>query len=199
MTTASAARPHSGRADRERLDFAALWDAPLARVEELFLGGTTPQPSEIAGWEYQGANLARVAPLLRIRRFTKGFLPLAGGVSGAAIIDGYNVWVEQEGGPRDGWIPLVRHGKPWRHGFYQVVSVDRRALDSRYTHALLIDYGLGTNPWHHPARLLRDYVVQVYPDDPTLLVGKAYVALGRLRVFGGHFVMRRAAPASREG
>jgi hypothetical protein len=35
--------------------------------------------------------------------------------------------------------------------------------------------------------------VQIYPDDPGLLIGNAYFALGPFRFFGGYFVMRQRA------
>ncbi len=183
-----------------RHDFAALWDAPRATLEELFLRGATPRAADVAGWEYQGHNHARIAAVIRVRRFTKVFSPLvtAGAPDAPVVISGHNLWVRQAGGPRDRWIPLTRDGRPWQHGNYEVVAVDPGGVDRRYPHALLIDYGRGSNPWQHPARLLRDYVVQVYADDPTLLVGKAYVALGSLRVLAGHFTMQRVAPAGSE-
>ena len=63
------------------------------------------------------------------------------------------------------------------------------AADARYPKALLLDYSLGGNGLFGPP--LRDYVVQIYPDDPDLLLGKAYVALGPLRVPVGFFVLKR--------
>ena len=193
--------PQLTRAAGARYDFAALWEAAPATLEEIFLRGSTPHAADIAGWEYRGRNHAPIAEVIRVKRFTKVFSPLppAPTVNPAPVISGHNLWVEQAGGPRDPWIPLTREGRPWRHGWYEVVPVDPRTVDGRYPHALLIDYGRGANPWHHPTRVLRDYVVQVYPDDPSLLVGKAYAALGSLRVLAGHFTMLRVAPAPRDG
>jgi hypothetical protein len=54
---------------------------------------------------------------------------------------------------------------------------------------LLLDYGLGGNgPFGPP---LRDYIVQVYPDNADLLLGKAYLALGPLRIPAGFFILER--------
>ena len=151
--------PQLTRAAGARYDFAALWEAAPATLEEIFLRGSTPHAADIAGWEYRGRNHAPIAEVIRVKRFTKVFSPLppAPTVNPAPVISGHNLWVEQAGGPRDPWIPLTREGRPWRHGWYEVVPVDPRTVDGRYPHALLIDYGRGANPWHHPARVLRDY------------------------------------------
>ena len=63
------------------------------------------------------------------------------------------------------------------------------ARDARYPNALLLDYSLGGNGLFGPP--LRDYVVQVYPDDPDLLLGKAYLALAGLRIPLSFFVLKR--------
>ena len=63
------------------------------------------------------------------------------------------------------------------------------ARDARYPNSLLLDYSLGGNGLFGPP--LRDYVVQIYPDDPTLLLGKAYLALVGLRIPLSFFVLKR--------
>jgi len=56
---------------------------------------------------------------------------------------------------------------------------------------VLLDYGRGGNkPWD-PTRGLRDYVVQVDPSNPDLFLGKAYYALGPLRVHSNFFILER--------
>ena len=62
------------------------------------------------------------------------------------------------------------------------------ARDSYYPNSLLLDYSKGGNGLFGPP--LRDYIVQVYPDDPDLLLGKAYIALG-LRIPTNYFVLKR--------
>ena len=63
--------------------------------------------------------------------------------------------------------------------------------DDRYPQALLLDYGCGRNPAFDPSALLRDYLVQVDPRDPDLLLGHAFLALGPARVAAGYFVLER--------
>ncbi len=80
--------------------------------------------------------------------------------------------------------------RPKRHGFFRVHPVLPNARDRRYPHAILLDYGLGRNGLS-PTALLRDYVVQVYEGDPTLLLGYADIAIGGLRIPAGFFVLKR--------
>ena len=175
--------------DGSRYDFERLVATPLKTIEEIFQRGTMPKMTEMAGWEFQGRNLSFMSIILRIRRFTKGFLPLPEGALDSTVIDGYNILIKQKGGQDKPWIPWTRKGVPLKHGFFKVHTAPHG--DDKYPHAIFFDYAEGVNPWWHPGRTLKDYTVQVYPDDPTLLVGKAYLALGSLRIFGGHYLMRR--------
>ena len=146
----------------------------------------------ICGWQYKGWNLSLMALMIGIRRFTKGLQTNTGGTGEDAELNGYNLWIKQQGDPLDTWVPSAPH----RHGFYKVSRAALSKTEYRHPHSLLLDYGRGNNPWHQPSQFLRDYIVQVYPDNPKLLIGKAYFALGRLRIFGGNFVMERSATKS---
>lgn len=184
--------PQLHRPDGSCYEFEDICAAPLSEVAKLFERGQTPNLAEIVGWEYQGRNLGLTPKLMDLRRFIKGFLANHGDPTTAS---GYNLWAKQRVPPQNGnWVPFMKDGVPIRHGFYQIKPVEPQARDNKYPHALLLDYSLGRNPWYHPGRLLRDYMVQVYPDNPCLLVGRAYVALGRARVFGSFFVLKRATP-----
>lgn len=166
-----------------RYTFDEICRLPAHVHEELFLRGSAPRLSELSGWEFRGMNGGRLPPLLGIRRFIKGFRAS----ERDDTLDGYNLWAKQTRTPSAPW----QERDPRPHGFYKVMPASASASDHRYPHALLLDYGLGDNPWTHPGRFLRDYLVQIYPDDPKLLIGKAYVALGPLRIFGSHFVLER--------
>ena len=73
--------------------------------------------------------------------------------------------------------------------------VDPTAPDNRYLHALLLDYGQGKNPRLDASAGLRDYLVQVDAGDPDLLLGKAYYALGPVRVpTASFFILERHQP-----
>lgn len=180
------------QADGTRYTFAAITTQKRAVHEELFRRGTLPDMNAIDGWQYQGWNLSLTALLMGIRRFTKGLQSNTSAPGAPIELSGYNLWIKQQGGPTATWVPSAPH----RHGFYKVSPAAQSATDNKHPQALLLDYGRGGNPWYQPSQVLRDYVVQVYPDDPTLLIGKAYVALGGARIFGGNFVMLRSGEKS---
>jgi hypothetical protein len=165
------------------LRLAAL---PARELERLLLRGDTPDPERLAGWEFRGLNTPRWARLAGIRKFIKGFDKDAGGQ-----LFGYNLPVRQN-----------RLDEPWevkkpeRFGFYRVDPVDATRRDNAYLHALLLDYGRGGNRPLDPVRGLRDYLVRVERGSDDLLLGKAFYALGPLRVPASLFVLERLRPAN---
>jgi hypothetical protein len=153
-------------------------------LEQAFLRGHTPEPADLAGWEFRGLNTTRLAWLGGIKKFVKGFeWQDESGTAGQ--LRGYNRPVRQNR-VRGPWRPGDK-----RFGWYQVARVDPTAPDNAYLHALLLDYGKGGNPTWDPSARLRDYLIQPDPVDPTLYLGKAYYALGRTRVPLSFFVIER--------
>ena len=81
-------------------------------------------------------------------------------------------------------------------GWYETRAVDLAEPDGKYPNAALINYAASDkNPVIDPTRLLRDYLVQVYPDNPDLYLGKAFLAFGPLRLFVSYFVLERHNPS----
>jgi hypothetical protein len=163
--------------------------ARSSHLERLLLAGTPPKLTSLAGWEWSGGNCVKLYGLIGIRRFVKGFYEGPERASGPSpFLQGYNI-----ASPRmaDDAPPRCKptDEAPHRYGFYRVHAPVRGARDSRYENALLLDYGLGGNGLLGPP--LRDYLVQVYPDDPDLLLGKAYAAIGPLRLPLNFFVLSR--------
>lgn len=158
--------------------------------EALMMSGTAPRFEDLVGWEFAGANALVLTRLVGIRKFVKGFYEGAprSAVGPTPFIQGYNVNVRQNADDAE-HLYAPSDERPKRHGFYRVHAPVPGARDARYPNALLLDYALGGNGIFGPP--LRDYLVQVYPDDPELLLGKAYVALGPLRVPVSFFVLRR--------
>ncbi len=154
--------------------------------------GTMPAFESLAGREFAGVNTLRVTRLVGIRKFIKGFYAGPARTTGGPepFIQGYNIVVQQNG---DDEPHLARPSaeRPKRHGFYRVHRVRPADTDSIYANALLLDYSLGGNPWYDPSKVLRDYLVQVYPDDPELLLGHAFVALLGVRLAMSFFVLSR--------
>ncbi len=159
-------------------------------LEEILSRGTAPQLDALPGPEWRGWNIAPLTKLLGIRKFIKGF------TRGNRGVEGYNRRVQQNGlnGP---WLAFATGSAARRYAFYIVTPVDPSSRDNLYPHALLLDYGASPlNPRLGPERLLRDYLVQVDPSNPDLLLGKAYFAIGPWRLSSNFFIIERMAGPS---
>ncbi len=179
----------------ERYTFEMLCVASNGQLEEVMRLGVQPALEDLAGWEFRGYNTLDLTQVLGFRKFKKGFYLPSPPEGGIQELLGYNVQVVQTplGDP---WFDRIRRGQPIRHGWYRCYPVRMTEVDCRYPNAVLINYDCTENPRWDPTRRLRDYVVQLYPDDPTLLLGKAYVALaGPLRVFVSYFALERHNPS----
>lgn len=165
--------------------YQRLARARPAALERLLVRGEPPSLPALIGYEYRGYNTAPQLSLLGIRKFIKAFFVTPGGA-----VYGCNTPVAQNGlgGP---WIARPSAAAPRRYAFFHVGPVDPAARDNAYLHALLLDYGRGGNPALDPSRLLRDYLVRCVPGSDDLLLGKAYLAIGPLRVVGSFFVLER--------
>jgi hypothetical protein len=162
-----------------------LEQTPMHELEKIFVRGVMPNLDDMIGWEFRGINhlpLNRlpIANLVGIKKFVKGFFRAEDG-----RVMGYNSPVKNNA--LDGrW-----HVAEKRFGFYEVAPVDPTARDNKYLHAVLLNYGKGGNPAYDPSQVLRDYVVQVDPNNPDLLLGKAYGAFGPLRIPTNFFILER--------
>jgi hypothetical protein len=167
-----------------------LRDLSNGQREAMMLSGTAPRFDDLAGFEFAGGNTPPIYRLVGIRKFAKGFYE---GAPRAArgpepFIQGYNVDVVNDADDAPHRFK-TKNGAPKRFGFYRVHRVVEGSRDARYPNALLLDYGLGGNGLFGPP--LRDYLVQVYPDDPDLLLGKAYLNILGLRIPTNYFVLKR--------
>jgi hypothetical protein len=166
----------------------ALEQMSLRDLEQVFLDGATPDLDQLAGWEFRGLNSPRWFRMLGIKKFMKGFYKRD------ADVYGYNCPVVQNA-IEDPWIAKPDDANPKRFGFYRVSHVDPTSRDNEYLHAVLLDYGRGGNPRTDPSGGLRDYLVQVDPADPALYLGKAYYAIGPLRIpTASFFILERHRP-----
>lgn len=188
----AAARPLSSAPPRILPPFPtaaalALEAATHAELELAFVRGETPNLDDLVGWEFRGINHPAWARIAGIKKFVKGFF------RDGDTVFGYNCPVEQN--VLDGrWRTKPTDDAPKRFGFYKVAPVDPTSRDNFYLHSVLLDYGKGGNkPWD-PTGGLRDYVVQVDEHNPDLFLGKAYYALGPLRVHSNFFILERHRP-----
>jgi len=182
----------SAGASAERRGFLELVACSDAELTRILGAGTAPAFDDLVGWEFDGANTAKSAHLIGAAKFRKGFYegpPLRPG-GPEPFIQGYNIDV-RSGPLTEAWHAKPSDQAPTRKFFYRVHAVVPGARHSRFENALLLDYGLTAK--FSVASPLRDYLVQVYPDDPDLLLGRAYYALGPVSIPLSFFVLKRWA------
>jgi hypothetical protein len=169
-------------------DYLALVRTPPSRLVEVARRGSRPDVKALAGWEWRGTNLSASSRLLGLRRFIKGFVG-----AGGDQLEGYNVSVAGS----NLWSPWKE--RPQRDGRrewarFTVAPVDPEGVDNRYLQALLLDYGGVDSPEPGIAGRIRDYLVRVVPGSDELLLGHAFLAIGRVRIPVGWFALERLAP-----
>ena len=187
---------------------------PPKKLEAVLAAGVAPSFSSVAGFEFRGWNVfgdvmsKGVGTVMGIQRFAKGFFVRGGTVAigGTADVDalpfieGYNVKIKR-GGRDDPWAGIPNDEHPTRHGYYRVFQpesdgVKQPGRKGRHPQALYLDYSLGDpKPGLLDGGGLRDFVVQVSPANPDLLLGKAYMTIGPIESVAGFFVVERLRPA----
>jgi hypothetical protein len=173
-------------ADLPSSEYLRLGALPMKELEAILVRGEPPDPDALAGWEHRGMNTAAFTKVLGIKKFIKGFYRNAAGQ-----LFGYNIPVVQDA-DSEPW--RYKHEAPRRFGFYRVDPVDPATRDNAYLNALLLDYGRGGSHDLDPTSRLRDYLVRVERGSDELLLGKALVAVGPLRVPVGFFLLERLRP-----
>jgi hypothetical protein len=170
----------------------ALEQTPMRELERVFVRGATPDLDALVGWEFRGINhlplnALPIAQAVGIKKFVKGFFRAQ---DGTGRVMGYNIPVARN--VLDGrWHLKPTDREPKRFGFYQIAAVDPTAYDNTYLHAVLLDYSKGGNARLDVTNGLRDYLVQVDPGNPDLFLGKAYYAIGPLRIATNFFILER--------
>jgi hypothetical protein len=160
-------------------DYVDLIRQSQRELHRRMVRGRAPTPGELAGAEYRGTNMPSSSRALGLRRFIKGFEQRDEGT-----VIGYNRRV-RGGDLSTPWTPSQWRGRD-RFGYYSVTPVDAAARDNRYLNALLLDYGSGLNAARDPTAVLRDYLVRT---ESGLLLGRAFVAIGRARIPIGYFAL----------
>jgi hypothetical protein len=179
----------------ERWTYEALCLARNEDLEHVMRCGGTPDLAKLSGWEFRGFNTPEILQLAGIRKFKKGFYRVDPTRPHQDGVQGYNVNVVQ-GTLGDPWIDAEKNGRPVRMGWYEVQKVNLADPDNKYPNAALINYGASDkNAALDTTRLLRDYLVQVYPNNPDLYLGKAFLTFGPLRLFVSYFVLERHNPS----
>ncbi len=172
------------------IDYAVLARSSDRQLESIFRSFPGPSPESLAGFEFRGFNTPAFTKLLGIQKFIKGFFDAGNGV------EGYNIPVRQNDFYSP-WLHRPDAENPKRFGFYRVSKVDPAARDNFYPQAVLLDYGASPrNAFYRVEKVLRDYLIVPEPENPDLLLGKAYIALGSARIKSNFFVLERLKPTA---
>ena len=165
--------------------FLELARSSHAQLEKILRTSKAPTLELLVDFEWRGCNTSWRLKAMGLQKFIKGFFQLG------ANVEGYNIPVQQNGLEAP-WLDQPTPQSPKRFAFYRVTQVDKESIDNLYPEALLLDYGAShRNPNYGIERLIRDYLVQPNPDNPNLLLGKAYLALSSLRLPSNFFVLER--------
>ncbi|RME78219.1 MAG: hypothetical protein D6785_12175 [Planctomycetota bacterium] len=153
-------------------------------LEKILQEGREPKLEDLADKRFKGVNTPWYTRILGIKKFMKGFEWKD--KDGKRLLEGYNIPVKQNGLSKP-WIPKPSPEKPKRFGFFLVLpsSEHQSAL---YPNSVLLDYSQGENPWYEPAKLLRDYLVEVCPPPTPLYLGKAYLSMG-IKIYVSYFIL----------
>ena len=164
---------------------------PKRELPKLLREGHPIDPTARDNTVYHGVSLGlpRWAERVSWKTFAKTFYR----ASPEDPLFGWNIRVEQKGigSPTQ---PKVRKGQPWCFGYYGVTSSRGYKVPADYAHGLLIQYRFGPNAAFDPVNLVRDPLVALNPDDPSLLFGWSYVHLGRAVWTPSYFVLQAEGP-----
>ncbi len=168
-------------------DLAAKSSKELDAVWEQ---GSTPDVGMLVGWEFMGYNVPFMAKLLGIKKFQKGFYQRGD------EFWGYNIPQYQNAVDEPWRCQPVDHN-PKRFGFFSVKKVTSDLVENKEPGSIILNYADGKNmPWE--GSMLRDYVKQVDADNDDLYLGKAFFAVGPLRIMPQYFIIERNRQAVTE-
>ena len=176
-----------------RLTYRDLCTSTKAQLETYMAGAKGPSLESISGWAFRGWNVLApherlVMVILQNTRFFKCFFPAKDG-SGQLV--GYNLKVKN-GGLDDPWTCRPSDEQPASQGHYKVYPTRNRPGKNRYPNAVFLDYAQPENNLF-TGSTIDDYLVQPDPENPDLLMGKAYTHLGILTP-ATFFILERARP-----
>ncbi|MFH1130976.1 MAG: hypothetical protein V1754_06550 [Pseudomonadota bacterium] len=169
------------------LDYETICRSDKGTLERLLSEGFAPALESLRGWEFRGYNVNPGTAILGFRKFKKGFFA---DPDNSTFLKGYNVKVVQNC-LQEPWVEKRKDGNAIRHSYYEVYPVRAAGPDNLYLNSLFLNYGIAGKPVWDPSCTIRDYLVQVSEKNENLLLGKAYVALGSVRIVGGFFVLER--------
>lgn len=169
--------------------FSTLCESHERTLREVFRLGVKPDLDALEGSAFKGRNVGPLTRALGIERFVKCFFRSPGD----SALEGCNLWVR----------PYSR-GNRWElmsrrpHGFYLVRTEWEPSWGPSQKNSVMIDYAASARNFRlNPERLIDDYLVQPDPADPDLYLGKAFLGLGKVKVFSNYFVLVRHEDSAR--
>lgn len=173
--------------------YDALLDLDPFELEHLLASGHAVAPERLAGFRYRGIGLAMPRLVARVaQKFVKVFHQ----EPGADTVRGWNVRIRQDGLDAP-WTPATIAGKRITYGHFEVVAAGTHPRCDHYRDAMVLDYGRLERRLS-PFATVRDYVAALAPDDPSLLIGRMYLALGPWRIATpSYFLLVRDVPLDR--
>lgn len=168
--------------------FERLARADDATLDRLFATAAAPSFDELVGHEWLGFNTDPLLARLGLRKFTKAFFRADHGDEGCNI----KIWQDGLDAP---WRPRLLRNAVDTFAYYLVRQQDERTRLPRNQGALVIDYAASPrNPPWHIERIIRDYLVRPVADEPDVMLGRAFLGVGRARVASTFFVLERGGP-----
>lgn len=170
--------------------YRKLCTASNAELDQAFAAGVLPDADRLCGDEFYGYNVSRLARALGLTKFKKAFIHRE---KGRTRVAGYNCKVKP-----------TRLDGPWENGgpggayqgYYDVKPPAEGRAIAHHPNALYLDYGSDPSNSLLDGSFLRDFVVQVDPAEPDVLLGKAYIKLGPIQLGFSYFVLQRAHRAT---
>lgn len=167
----------------------SLWSSTDNREKkDLMEAGFSPDREYLIGAEYKGLNTGFLPGLFGVRKFIKTFY-----LEDVHKLEFGNNFRVKQNDPEDEHIKLLKDGQPIAQGYFLVLSL-KKMVDPKWSHykrAAFLNYGHGGNKWYEPAKVLRDYIVQPFEDNPNILLGHAYFAVAGFQISGAFFVLER--------
>jgi hypothetical protein len=157
-----------------RHTFDSLCIAPPEILTGTMGATVTPDPESLAGWEFRGFTPGDSPAALLLRKHRMGFYRLKNR-RGSTGLGGYVIPCH-DGPPSGRWIDRLDGPGGWKLGWFTVEP----GTGGRFPRALTLDFSRGGRaPRFHPQNLVRQYLAQIHPDDPDLLVCALEVRAGR--------------------
>jgi hypothetical protein len=184
----------SQKSRRDASILEEVWRMSRPQLRDLLANGHVIDQEALAGWAYRGValGLPKWIEALSWKTFTKVF------VADGSIVRGWNIRMEQHGvrGPRK---PKLKNGKDKSFGPFLVRKKASGKMAKEFPNAMLLDYGASEVSPEFSVRSLRDPLIALNRDDPTILLGCSWLQLaGASFATPSYFTLERSEPVRDE-